>query len=50
MDYLPNHLNGPHTFPKWDKAKRLMHTHAKEALGQMNPNVGQTEQGFPSQT
>jgi hypothetical protein len=31
QDFLENHLEGPHAFPKWDKAKRLMCTHAIEA-------------------
>jgi hypothetical protein len=29
--YVENHLEGTHAFPKWDKAKRLMRTHAIEA-------------------
>jgi hypothetical protein len=29
-DYLENHLTGPNAYPKWDKAKRLMRTHAIE--------------------
>ena len=31
MDYLDNHINGNNTFPKWDKAKRLMRNHAIKA-------------------
>jgi hypothetical protein len=29
--FMENHLEGPNAFPKWDKAKRLMHTHAIKA-------------------
>jgi exonuclease III len=31
VDYWQKHLEGPHAFPKWDKAKRLMRIHAIEA-------------------
>jgi hypothetical protein len=31
VDYQEKHLEGPHAFPKWDKAKWLMRTHAIQA-------------------
>ena len=30
-DYLDNHINGDNTFPKWDKAKCLLHNYAIKA-------------------
>jgi hypothetical protein len=30
QEYAENHLKGPNDFPKWDKAKCLMHTHTIE--------------------
>jgi hypothetical protein len=31
VNYREKQLEGPHAFPKWDKAKQLMRTHAIEA-------------------
>jgi hypothetical protein len=28
MDFAKNHIEGPNTYPKWDKAKCLMHNYA----------------------
>jgi hypothetical protein len=44
QEFAKEDLEGPNTFPKWDKAKRLIRTHAK-SMGGQSQNQRQMPQG-----